>query len=128
MKRISTSYICSVLVLAGSFVAHANAETKSFTLNSVEAQSSAETVDMSSPDGGEPLHVDRQPVLSQTDFLKATVTARKGRTVLHAPLNVSGTGKLRGFSGGHVGKKLAILVDGRLIAAPEIRVPIQGHG
>jgi hypothetical protein len=40
--------------------------------------------------------------------------------------NPSGAEKMRSTTGGHIGKRLAILIDGQVVAAPVLRSPIDG--
>lgn len=128
MRRISTSFISIALVLLATV---ANASQKQvgavppFTLNAVEVQASGETTDMALTQGGPVLHVNKHALLSNEDFRHAWVTSRKGHIVLRVSLSDSGAIRLKDFSLTHVGQKLAILVDSKVVAAPEIRVPIK---
>jgi len=40
--------------------------------------------------------------------------------------NASGAGKMRAATGNHIGKLVAILLDGRVVMAPVLRSPIEG--
>jgi preprotein translocase subunit SecD len=123
MKRILTSFISIALLTVGSLSVRAD-EAKSFTLNQLESQSSGHTVDLTQPEGGEPLHIDKQPVLTQKDFEQAKVVRRNGKTVLQVTLTGSGAALLKEFSSGHVGQKLAVVMGEHVVAAPVIRTAI----
>jgi preprotein translocase subunit SecD len=63
--------------------------------------------------------------LNASDFQHATVVIQDGHTVVKLSLSNPGVNQLRDYSANHVGEKLAISVDNKVIAAPEIREPLQ---
>lgn len=66
------------------------------------------------------------PVLSSHDFAGARVEARNGGSVVEIQLSAEGARKLRDYSAKHVGEDLAIVLDGHVVSAPKLRVPISG--
>jgi len=63
--------------------------------------------------------------LNASDFQHATVVSQDGHTVVKLSLSNPGANRLRDYSVNHVGEKLVISVDDKVIVAPEIRGPIQ---
>lgn len=74
-------------------------------------------------EGGDEAHVHAATELANADI--AAVERLGGDGVL-IRLTPSGAEKLKRVSSGNVGKRLAILLDGRLLAAPVIGAPIPG--
>lgn len=65
------------------------------------------------------------PVLTTADLDRATFTDGENPTV-SVHLRPAAVARFAAFSGSHIGHKLAILLDGKLLAAPVIKARIDG--
>lgn len=65
------------------------------------------------------------PVLTTADLDRATFTDAENPTV-SVHLRPAAAARFAAFSGSHIGHKLAILLDGKLLAAPVIKARIDG--
>ena len=73
--------------------------------------------------------VSREPLLTSADFLDVgDVAWIEGRPGFHVILTPAGAKKLTALSAANVGKKLAIIVGGKLLMAPKILDPIVANG
>lgn len=75
-------------------------------------------------DGGS-LPLAAAPVLTQADFDHATFNDAENPT-LSVHLKHAAGARFAAFSGSHIGHKLAIVLDGKLLAAPVIKARIDG--
>jgi preprotein translocase subunit SecD len=68
------------------------------------------------------------PLLDRGDFASASVTGDGARAVLNVRLTPDGARRMRDYTAAHVGEALPLVVDGKVVHAPVIRVPISGDG
>lgn len=73
---------------------------------------------------GETFYLHPEVVLTNEDIASASVTQLEGRPAVDVNLTEIGKEKFAGFTGANIGKRAAILVDGKLVTAPIIRAPI----
>jgi preprotein translocase subunit SecD len=65
-----------------------------------------------------------EPALTEADVDSAWVTMRGDRPVVDLRLNDRGREAFARLTGDNVGKRVAMLVDGKLLLAPVVRAPI----
>jgi len=67
-------------------------------------------------------------VVANRDIAAARVVPGQGPSEYYVSIefNASGAGKMRAATGNHIGKLVAILLDGRVVMAPVLRTPIGG--
>jgi preprotein translocase subunit SecD len=100
----------------------------SIFINRVFQKASSNTVDMKASDDNETFHVSKRPLLVIQDFSDAEPSVDEGSPALNLELTPVGAQKIREFTSKNVGKRLAFIVDGKLIRAPVIRDVITGPG
>ena len=76
---------------------------------------------------GESVFVHAEAVLTNEHVESAVVSTRQGRSVVEITLTDGGSERLARFTREHVGKYMAMLLDGKLLSAPIIRAPITGN-
>lgn len=67
-------------------------------------------------------------IVSNNDVESAEVVEERGRYAVQFSLDSDGAARMRKATAAHQGKPLAILIDGRVLAAPIIRTQIGGNG
>jgi preprotein translocase subunit SecD len=122
--------ILSVLLLACSAFAAGRLHPSAFELRSVSEAASPDTVptSFSSGEQTETLHLSRDPLLDVTAVKSAGVSTDplSGSPIVQIVFNTEGTKKFSDITAQHVGKRIAILVDGKVLIAPIVRAPISG--
>ena len=77
-------------------------------------------------DEGEPLVVIRKPVVGGENLTDARVSFDNGRPVVSFRFNTMGGRQFAEVTSNHVGERLAIVMDNRVISAPNIQSAITG--
>jgi len=77
---------------------------------------------------GKRIYLTAKPLLTNNDFIHATVTLTEGQFVLNLDMTAEGAQRIQTFTENNVGKEMAFLVNGRVIKTPKIRDPIVGNG
>jgi preprotein translocase subunit SecD len=77
-------------------------------------------------DGGEALEVSPESLLSAKEVTRVEVAERKGVVELRLTVTPDAGRRIADYTGGHLGQRLAIVVDGKLVQAPLIRAAIAG--
>ena len=65
--------------------------------------------------------VSNHPVLSLPDLESAQAISKTGDTTVSVHIKAASQEKLRSFSASHVGERLAIILNGKMISGPVIR-------
>jgi preprotein translocase subunit SecD len=77
---------------------------------------------------GQKLRVSREILLNETAFASAAKGASpsSGKPIVEAKLNEAGANQMEWVTSRNIGRKLAIVFDGKLLMAPTIRSTIRG--
>jgi preprotein translocase subunit SecD len=75
---------------------------------------------------GRPLYIAPEPFLATDDILTATVWRGSQRTMILLEFLPLAALTLERESAAHVGERLAVFVDERLVMSPVVRAPLQG--
>ena len=67
-------------------------------------------------------------LLTSSDFASADVSGTGEKAVLSIKLTDSAARRMKTYTTNNVGRELPFLVDGKVIKAPIVRVPIEGNG
>lgn len=78
--------------------------------------------------GGETLYVEREPLLSDADFQAVRPSVRDGELFLDMEVNAESAERLVAATGANIGRRMALLLESRIAAAPVIRSPIGARG
>lgn len=71
----------------------------------------------------------RSPAIAtQADVTGARVSVTEGQVVLNIDLSKGAGARLKQYTAGHVGSKMAFVFDGRVVQTPKILDPIQVDG
>jgi preprotein translocase subunit SecD len=132
MKLSLLSACIALIVIVISAVAGADAEQQStervaFYLaedEPAEGLRKVDELDVSSL----PIYLHNTPVLTGKDIAKASVAEDMDRPAIDFELTPTGAEKLAKVSKENLHKKLAIIVEGKLIAAPIIRSQLSKQG
>jgi len=73
---------------------------------------------------GETFYLHPEVVLTNEDIASASVTRWEDRPAVDLTLTEAGKEKFAEFTGANIGKRAAMLVNGKLVTAPIIRAPI----
>jgi preprotein translocase subunit SecD len=73
---------------------------------------------------GETFYLHPEVMLTNADIAAASVSQWEDRPVVDLTLTETGKEKFAEFTRANIGKRAAILVDGKLVAAPIIKAPI----
>jgi len=101
---------------------------RSIEVSQIREQASKSTLDMTTKADGTVFHVEKEPLLTLSDFTRGEVSPSGTATVLNVDLTKSGAKRLETFTSLNLGKKLAFIVNGQLVNAPIIRDTIKGKG
>ena len=73
-----------------------------------------------------PVYVHEEVVVTNSDISSARVLpgAAPGQFAVGVEFNASGAAKMRQATAGHIGRPVAILIDGEVVMAPLLRAPI----
>jgi hypothetical protein len=78
-------------------------------------------------DSGRLIYLHQEVVVSNGDIAEARIVPiGTSRYNVSVTLNKTGADKMHATTSGHIGKVLAILLDGQVVMAPVIRSPIEG--
>jgi len=101
----------------------------SFSREELERRLTRDTEILPSREGGEWFLVDRIPVISGTD-LKTAYTSQDefGRPAVGFEIKSEKAGKFGDFTYRNIGKRLAIVLEGKVVSAPVIRSRISDRG
>ena len=77
-------------------------------------------------ESGATFWVEKTPVVGVDDLASANTWVSKGQAFVGIKLTDDGAKKIQKFTRDHIGERMALVVDGRLIKAPTIRDPIRG--
>lgn len=80
--------------------------------------------EVSLPISGETFYLHDDVVLTNAEIASATVVRWHGHPAVEVTLNEEGTEQFAGVTESNISKRLAMLVDGKLVCAPVIRAPI----
>ena len=121
------------LVILVMMVGYAMADLQApsgLRLAGVEDKKTEQSITLRDSDSGKNLHVLKLSVITIADIKSAKVekAGNTGLYQLSVELKDDGSKHLRDYTAGHQGKRLAIVVNNRLLAAPVIRAVIEdGH-
>ncbi len=87
--------------------------------------SPAEGFTAAADEAGRPLYVAAEPFLTEADIALASVYRSSHRNLLLLELLPGSEITLESFTAEHVGHRLAIYLDGRLVMSPVIRGPLR---
>lgn len=124
MKRLLISLTTVLVVFAVCAVAWAETVHVQFRLGENEPGKDLEEMMVSGTDRKIYLH--KESIISNADIETASVQITKTGVGIGVTLTEAGGKKLAEITKENVGKILGIVVDGKLITAPVIRVPITG--
>ncbi len=77
-------------------------------------------------EAGQPLHVLPEPVITETDVETASVWRNPMRNMVLIKLTALAAAQLEAASTEHIGDRLAIYIDERLVLSPIVRKPLTG--
>jgi len=109
---------------AGSIASAGSVSAIKIEVRPVVEEGGSSSVDMKADDGSV-FHVSKAALLTEKDLSDASVTPAGEHSTLNLVLNGSGAKQMTSYTSGHVGAKLAFVVDGELLKVPVVRVPIQ---
>lgn len=69
-----------------------------------------------------------RPLLTLGDFTDAKVLATAGQTELSVTMSAESAKRVQEFTATHVGTKIAMILNGRVVSTPTIVDPITGRG
>lgn len=72
--------------------------------------------------------ISRAPLVATGDITGATVSQADGESVLNFTVTDDAAKRVQEFSKQHVGRRLALLVDGKVYGTPRIAAAITGNG
>jgi len=77
-------------------------------------------------DSGRSIYLHDEIIVTNADIAAARVVQASGASQysVDVKFNASGTNKMRAATANHIGKPVAILIDGRVVMAPLLRTPI----
>lgn len=75
---------------------------------------------------GEVLHLGSPAIIDDHDIARAGVATAEGQPVLTLALHPAAGLRLREFSKGNVGKRFALVIEGKIFQAPVLKDPILG--
>ena len=101
--------------------AHIEFRPASFT-----ASDSAER--MTEPDAQRPVYVSSTPILTDADFVSASITKDdQGKRAVALTLSDDAANRFFNYTRAHINEPIAILVDGKLISAPTVLSALNQH-
>jgi preprotein translocase subunit SecD len=78
-------------------------------------------------DSGRRLHLHKVPLVTNNDVIQARLVERNGMFDVDLTFSPEAASRMQIATSSHVGKPLAIIVDGELLAAPVVRETISSH-
>ena len=81
-----------------------------------------------SSSGSKRIYLTEKPLLTNSDFIHATVSLTEGQWVLNLDMTGASAQRVQTFTKDNVGREMAFVVNGRVIRTPKIRDPIVGNG
>ena len=78
--------------------------------------------------GGKLISLTEKPLLTIHDFTTANVSLTESQIVLNVTMTPDSAKRVQTFTASHIGKRIAFLVNGRIINTPKIQDPITGNG
>ena len=101
----------------------------SFSKEELEKRLTKETEILPSREGGEWFLVDKVPVISGSDLKTAYISQDEfGRPAVGFELKSEAAGKFGDFTMRNIGRRLAIVLEGKVVSAPVIRSRISDRG
>jgi preprotein translocase subunit SecD len=83
-----------------------------------------EDYDRVTDERGRPLYIDPSPILTEREVWHADVYASSQRALLKLDLTAAGDAALELMTRAHVGDRLAVFLDDRLVVSPRIGEPV----
>ena len=96
----------------------------SFAIHLLAAGPGLGVVEASSWQGGEPIRIHSERQVSNVDVESARVVRTGSGCQVDIRLTSEGTGKLARLTRAHVGERLALVIDGKVVMTPTIRSEI----
>jgi preprotein translocase subunit SecD len=124
MKRIVGLAVVLALVGCGKMETETSKVRVEFRLAETEAAEGLERAPL--PVTGEDVFLHADPVVSNADIASACVVTHGGGPAVEVTMTATARERFARATEEHVMKRMAILVDGRLVAAPIIRAAIPG--
>jgi hypothetical protein len=124
---------CAVLLLVlavfvPKFSSSALQAAVRFEVRLAETQPAPGLQAVSVPSRSETIYLHPEPILSNPDVASAMAIAGTGSTFsVRVTFNSAGAEKMQRATANHVGKPIAILIDGKVVAAPTIRSAIRNE-
>lgn len=117
LKRLLFTFVVSAVSLR----AQAAVE-----IRPVSDAKSPTSVELKDEESGASFWVEVDPVVSGFDFAHANAWGSKSQAFVGIKLTKDGARKIQNFTRDHIGERMALVIDGRLIKVPSIRDPIRG--
>ena len=125
--------VCLILIVAsflGSrahllFLSDLRAAVR-FEVKLAEDKPSRELREVKASGSEKPVYVHQQVVVTNSDIASARVLPGNapGQYAVGVEFNASGAEKMRQATAAHIGRPMAILIDGQVVMAPVLRTPI----
>jgi hypothetical protein len=133
-SRLATiATVCCILIAtwflgsraASLFVSDLQAAVR-FEVKLAEDKPSPGMREVKASGAAQPIYLHNQAVVTNSDIASAHVVPDKtaGRFAIAIEFNASGAGKMLRATTAHIGKPIAILIDGQLAMAPLLRSPV----
>jgi preprotein translocase subunit SecD len=127
-RAIALSVVCGTWLMSplGAVPQTANPATTAFEMRLAETQPAAGLVEAEVPDSSTKVYLHREAIVTNADVVGARVIS--GITSVNfnvaVTFNTAGAAKMARATASHIDKPVAILINGRVIAAPIVRSQI----
>jgi len=127
-RAIALSVVCGTWLISplGAVAQTANQAVTAFEMRLAETQPAAGLVEAEVPDSSTKVYLHREAIVTNADVVEARVVS--GITSVNfnvaVTFNSAGAAKMARATASHIDKPVAILINGRVIAAPIVRSQI----
>ena len=122
MKKVA--FLIAILFLFGCGGADKKPEMMRVEFRLAETEPAEGLTQMAIPGLEEKFYLQDEVLLSNEDIAFAFPVKRRDHSVIELTLTQAGTDKFAQITRENIGKRIGVLIDGKLVMAPTIRAPI----
>ena len=122
MKKVA--FLIAILFLFGCGGADKKPEMMRVEFRLAETEPAEGLTQMTIPDLEEKFYLQDEVLLSNEDIAFAFPIKRQDHSVIELTLTQAGTEKFAQITKENIGKRIGVLINGKLVMAPTIRAPI----
>ena len=127
-RAIALTVVCGAWLMPplGAVNQTANASATAFEMRLAETQPAAGLVEAAVPDSSTKVYLHREAIVTNADVIEARVISgiTSANFNVAVTFNSAGAAKMAKATTSHLNKPVAILINGRVVAAPIVRGPV----